>query len=144
MRWLVMAVALAASAPAHAGMVCRSIGITGFEAQARLATTVLAAATADPQSLEVFVAHTPLGYYYQSNFVRAGGGYAVKIYSATPLDPRALVENLLYASRDEADANAALTDAVLARGPVRRGAPEADPPAAWPATVLAAVSVGEP
>ncbi len=103
-----------AAAPGLAGTVCRSPGITGFEVQARTARLVLASTRADTQAIEVYVARTPFGFYYESNYVAPGTAWPAKIYAPEPLNVRALVENLLFTSRADADAGAALTDAVIA------------------------------
>ncbi len=108
----VFAMAGVGASAGRAGVVCRSNAIAGFEVEARAAHVALAAATSDSQGIEVFVAHTPFGYYYESNYVAPGARYPAKIYTAAPLTLRALVENLLFTSRAAADAGRARTDAV--------------------------------
>lgn len=93
--------------PVAAGTVCRSVGIAGYAAAQYRAERVLASATTRPDAIELYVERVDRGFYYESNYVANGARYTTKIFSETPMTALTVVQNLVYASRDEAVRDAA-------------------------------------
>lgn len=106
---LVAIAAIVAATSATAGTVCHGSVITGFERQAEIAALTLGAPTSDPAAMRVYTEATPRAWYYQSNFVRPGQRHAAKIVSEVPLTPRQIVQNMMFVSRAEIDANTTAT-----------------------------------
>ena len=88
-------------------LVCHEPGIAGQESTARNAVFFLDRKTSDPRKIEVYVEKVDGGYYYHSNFIKAGREHATKLFidedtdQSSADDLSSIIMNIMFDSHEQ-------------------------------------------